>query len=142
MVSGLAEDVVRRVRMPIELIDRAIGDFNAIISELDETVKSLDSLLKYLDRRLTSTVDVEKYTCGYCDKLAREVSEKFNVSFEEARSVIYDLTEKDPEKRRSAREKLREWGALEYVNRRSKEILDEMSRMFEKLGVRKGSLRL
>jgi hypothetical protein len=63
--------------------------------------------------------------CGYCESLAREVSERYGVSFDEARKLIYGLASDDKEEVRRSIERLKEIGAFEYVYNRVKEILGE-----------------
>jgi hypothetical protein len=63
--------------------------------------------------------------CGYCENLAMEVSERYGISFDEARNLIYGLASDDKEVVRRSIERLKEIGAFEYVFNRVKEILGE-----------------
>ncbi|MEM1690486.1 MAG: hypothetical protein QXG48_02820 [Thermofilaceae archaeon] len=99
------------------------------VSESIDDLRYMKGMVKKLLDKVYEAAEMyrAKYGgCGYCEQLAKEVSEKFGVSEAEVLEAIYGATSDDKEKVSKSIEKLKSMGVFDYVLSRAKEMLREM----------------
>jgi hypothetical protein len=96
------------------------------VRKLEEVINRFRSVVDLTWKGAEIVASKRLPLCGYCENLAREVSERYGISFDEARKLIYGLASDDKEEVRRSIERVKEIGAFEYVFNRVKEILGEM----------------
>ncbi|MEM4667379.1 MAG: LAGLIDADG family homing endonuclease [Thermofilum sp.] len=95
------------------------------LDDLREAKRRLEELIKKTYE--AAEIYRRRYgTCPACESLAEEVSEKFGVSKSEILEALHGLASDDRERVRESARRLRELGVLDYIIRRTEEMLREM----------------
>lgn len=95
------------------------------LDDLREAKRRLEELIKKTYE--AAEIYRRRYgTCPACESLAEEVSEKFGVSKSEILEALHGLASDDRERIRESARRLRELGVLDYIIRRTEEMLREM----------------
>jgi hypothetical protein len=95
------------------------------VRRLEEAINKFRSVVDLTWKGAEIVASKRLPLCGYCEELAREVSERYGLKFDEARKLIYGLASDSQEEVKRSIEKLKEIGAFEYVYNRVREVLGE-----------------
>jgi hypothetical protein len=95
------------------------------VSKLEEAINKFRSVVDLTWKGAEIVASKRLPLCGYCEELAREVSERYGLKLDEARKLIYGLASDKEDEVRESINRLKEIGAFEYVFNRVREVLGE-----------------